>query len=106
MESGTFCRKQVQIVIPGPPNPGIVAAEDRWTRLNNGLDPSWGALTRKTGAALAPGNQATLDALQDPERRPAQPRAPLPEDLAQSTRTCSAATSCHLGGELLVDLRA
>ena len=37
------------------------------------------------GAALAPGNQATLDALQDPERRPAQPRAPLPEDLAQFT---------------------
>ena len=35
------------------------------------------------GAALAPGNQATLDALQDPERRLAQPREPLPEDLAQ-----------------------
>ena len=34
-------------------------------------------------AALAPGNQATLDALQDPERSPAQPREPLPEDLAQ-----------------------
>ena len=37
------------------------------------------------GAALAPGNQATLDALQDPERRPARPREPLPEDLAQFT---------------------
>ena len=35
------------------------------------------------GAALAPGNQATLDALQDPERRPAQPHEPLPEKLAQ-----------------------
>ena len=34
-------------------------------------------------AALAPGNQATLDALQDPERSPAQPRELLPEDLAQ-----------------------
>ena len=34
------------------------------------------------GAELAPGNQATLDALQDEERRPPLPRGALPPDLA------------------------
>ena len=36
------------------------------------------------GAALAPGNQATLNALTDVSRRPAQPRDPLPERLLNS----------------------
>ena len=36
------------------------------------------------GAALAPGNQATLNALTDASRRPAQPRDPLPEWLLNS----------------------
>ena len=47
-------------------------------------------------ARQAPGNQATSDALQDPERRPAQPREPLPEDLAQFIR----ATLFKLGEKL------
>ena len=36
------------------------------------------------GAALAPGNQETLNALTDASRRPAQPRDPLPERLLNS----------------------
>ena len=36
------------------------------------------------GAALVPGNQATSGALQDPERRPAQPREPLRRILLSS----------------------
>ena len=37
------------------------------------------------GADLAPGNQATLDALSDQSRRPALPREPLPEELTNFT---------------------
>ena len=33
------------------------------------------------GAAVAPGDQATLDKLQDERRRPQQPREPLPPDM-------------------------
>ena len=33
------------------------------------------------GAAVAPGTRATLNALKDPSRRPADPRDPLPDEL-------------------------
>ena len=33
------------------------------------------------GAAVAPGTQATLNALRDPSRRPAHPRDPLRDEL-------------------------
>ena len=35
------------------------------------------------GACLAPGDQKTLEALKDPDRRPALPRNSVPDDIAQ-----------------------
>ena len=39
------------------------------------------ALQALEGAALAPGNSATLDQLKDPVRRPPRPREPLPDEV-------------------------
>ena len=37
------------------------------------------------GASLAPGDKKTLEALKDPDRRPALPRSSLPDDISQFT---------------------
>ena len=72
--------------------PGVVAGDDRvkmiWNSGQSEMLVHFGELSSARqaleGAALAPGNQATLNALTDDSRRPAQPRDPLPERLFNS----------------------
>ena len=90
-ESGAVCWTPARNAMSGLPKRAVVAGDDkvddveqRATRAETLIHLGELSHARQVleGAELAPGKQATLDALQDEERRPPLPRGALPPDFA------------------------